>query len=213
MIKTGQGVSIKGCGVNTERFKPAIRKKEETPLVFTFIGRLLYDKGIKEYVTAAKNVVSKYPNTKFNILGDFDTGNPAAVPENIFNSWLMKDQIEYLGFQTNIEKYILESDCIVLPSYREAIARALTEAMAMEKPIIASDTAGCVEAIEEGKNGFLVPVADAEALEASMLRFIELSNEKRIEMGKFGRLKVLREFDDRLIASQIVQILEDSYQV
>jgi glycosyltransferase involved in cell wall biosynthesis len=209
MIQKRQGISIKGCGVSAEHFHPSDTQKKTKELVFTFVGRLLYDKGLKEFVEAANILLKEKDQIKFWIIGDFDKDNPASVPEPIFFGWLIPGKIEYLGFREDIRPYIAQSDCIVLPSYREAIARALTEAMAMEKPVIATKTAGCIEAVDEGVNGFLVPVKDGQALAQSFHEFLSLSEEKRLAIGKNGRIKVLREFDDRLIADQLFEIIQD----
>lgn len=208
MIRIGQGISIKGCGVNVDTFSPYRSENQFRGTTFTFVGRLLYDKGIQEFVEAAKMVLSKIENVRFWIVGNFDTDNPAAVPVKEFHDWMIPDKIEYKGFQDDIRPIIAESDCIVLPSYREAIARALTEAMSMEKPVIATDTAGCVEAVDNGVNGYLVPVKDPDALAASFERFIQLAPVEKETLGKNGRIKVLREFDDTLIADQIFKILQ-----
>jgi glycosyltransferase involved in cell wall biosynthesis len=208
MIRQGQGISIKGCGVNVRYFSPAGSEKEEEEIIFTFIGRLLYDKGLKEFVQAAKKILEKHEKVRFWIAGNFDYENPTSVPKSVFNGWLIKDKLEYKGFQNDIRDLIARSACIVLPSYREAIARALTEAMAMEKPVITTDTPGCNEAVEEGYNGILVPVRNSHALADAFERFIDLTPDQRIKMGKNGREKVLNEFDDTLIANQIVDIVE-----
>jgi glycosyltransferase involved in cell wall biosynthesis len=88
---------------------------------------------------------------------------------------------------------------VVLPSYREGIPRSLLEAMSMEKPIITTDSIGCRDVVEDGKNGFLVPVKNPEALADAMIKMIEMTKEEREEMGKYGRNKVLREFDEKII--------------
>ena len=214
IITLTQGVSIKGCGVNTQYFHPYPNgvMKPGDEVTFTFIGRLLYDKGIKEFVLAAKAIKSKYPNVSFWIVGELDLENPATIDKEDLIEWTANDIVYYHGFKRDVRPYIAKSDCIVLPSYREAIPRTITEGMAMGKPVITTDTAGCREAVEVGINGFLARVKDTESLRDTFEQFIQLSAQQRHDMGVAGREKALEEFDDRKIAqaiySEIEKILE-----
>lgn len=207
LITQDQGISVKGCGINTQHFRPMPRKLEQEQVVFTFIGRLLYDKGIKEFVEAAKKVKVAHPEVAFWVLGDIDKDNPAAIKQQELDNWINDEVIVYKGFVRDVRTLIRESDCVVLPSYREAIPRAIQEGMAMGKPVISTDVAGCREAIEEGKNGYLVPIRDANALADAMLKFMALSEAAQENMGQYGRQKVLKEFDDRIIAQHFVDTI------
>lgn len=210
MIQKGQGISIKGCGVSSTNFYPVESQRIKKDFVFTFVGRLLFDKGIREFIEAAKILLKDTDKIKFWIIGDFDKDNPASVPENVFHEWLIPGKIEYLGFQENIRTYMAQSDCIVLPSYREGLPKTILEAMSIEKPVITTKTAGCIEAVDEGVNGFLVPIKDEEALAQSLKKLLTLTEEERLKLGKNGRIKVLNEFDDRLIADQLFDIIQMS---
>lgn len=207
-IEDSMGISIKGCGVNTDHYYPISKSDHAGKTIFTFVGRLLYDKGIKEFVEAAELVKSQFKDVEFWVLGELDHGNPASVKEDDILKWVRNESIVYHGFSRDVREYIAQSDCVVLPSYREAIARSITESMSMEKPVITTDVAGCREAVDEGKNGYLVPVKDSKALADAMIRFIELDDSDKLKMGLAGRKKVLSEFDDRIIADQIVKIAE-----
>ena len=210
LINKKQGISIKGCGVDIDYFSPKKNKKtEKQKIVFTFIGRLLYDKGVVEFVEAAKIIKKNFPNTEFWLIGEIDKDNPAMVKEEDLVNWVKNKTVIYHGFKEDIKKYISKSDCIVLPSYREGMSRSITEGMAMAKPIITTDTAGCREAIEEGKNGFLVPVKSINKLAEAMEKILTLPDDKRILMGQFSRDKALNEFDDGIIAEQILNIVID----
>ncbi len=209
LIEAHQGISIKGCGVNSSFFSPYPNGIEKSKTTFTFIGRLIYDKGINEFINAAKIIRKKYQNVNFWVVGEIDRRNPAAVKNEDLMTWVKEKVITYHGSTDDVRKYIAASDCIVLPSYREAIARSITEGMSMEKPVIATDTPGCREAVEDGKNGYLVPVKDVQGLARAMEDFIHLSLDQRHDMGTYGRQKVLREFDDKLIARQIVSIIKE----
>lgn len=207
IVKKKNSISIKGCGVNTEWFKPQINKNQNNKVIFTFIGRLLYDKGIREFVDAAKLVKQERNDVTFWIVGEIDKENPATIDKNELIQWVEEDIVQYQGFFKDIRPIISHSDCIVLPSYREAIARTITEGMSMGKPIITSQTAGCREAVEHGVNGFLVEIKNAQRLAAAFFEFLNLNEDQREIMGQAGRKKACKEFDDVKIAHQIYEIV------
>ncbi|MCB0686791.1 MAG: glycosyltransferase family 4 protein [Saprospiraceae bacterium] len=208
MIKPDKGISIKGCGVDINYYHPVDQLASNGSVTFTFIGRLLYDKGIREFIEAAQQVKKKKKQVKFWLIGQIDEENPAAIRKSDLVDWVKDPDIFYLGSKEDVRPYIAKSDCIVLPSYREAIARSLTEAMSMGKPVIGTDTAGVREAVIDEENGFLVNVKDPNSLAMAMLRFLDLSVEERKAMGINGRRKVVEEFDDQKIANQILSIAE-----
>lgn len=208
ILEPGRGKSIKGCGVDVKYFYPDESFVTNGRITFTFIGRLLYDKGIREFVEAAQLVRQKKSNVKFWLIGQIDEENPAAIKKSDLVQWVKDPHIYYLGSKEDVRPYIAQSDCIVLPSYREAIARSLTEAMSMAKPVIGTDTAGVREAIVDQENGYLVKVKDVDSLADAMLRFIELDADERKLMGTKGRVKVISEFDDKKIALQIWSLVE-----
>ncbi|MEL6864219.1 MAG: glycosyltransferase family 4 protein [Bacteroidota bacterium] len=203
-----KSISIKGCGVNIDHFSPNGYIKQKDKVIFTFIGRLLHDKGIAEFVEAARQAKAQCPNTEFWVIGDIDNQNPAAISQKLLVSWMQEKVIRYFGPTDDVRYFIKRSDCIVLPSYREAIPRVVQEGMAMKKPIITTDTPGCREAVDEGKNGFLVPIKDAYALATAMTRFYALDEKRISAMGDYSRDKAVSEFDDRLIAQQLLDVIE-----
>lgn len=209
IIPPGKGISIKGCGVDLNHFQPRPLRKPDDKIIFTFIGRLLYDKGIKEFVTAAEHVKAHNEHATFWVVGDLDPENPATVDKEILGSWVNNKTINYFGFQQDVRPIIADSDCIVLPSYREAIPRTITEGMAMSKPVITTDTAGCREAVDHGENGYLVNVKDVESLVSAMNQFLQCSPEEKSKMGQKSLQKAMREFDDQKIAIKIVQLAKD----
>jgi len=205
IVKQDKAVSIKGCGVNITHFSPNGKSSKEDITRFTFIGRLLYDKGIKEFVKAASEIKNRYNGTtKFTVVGELDKDNPSSVNPDELAKWVHEDIIDYKGYVKDVRKVISDSDCIVLPSYREAIARSLTEAMAMGKPIITTNVAGCKEAVDDGVNGFIVKVKSSDSLKEAISKMISVGNEERKKMGLAGRKKAEIEFDDKIIATQIV---------
>nr|AOE10173.1 glycosyl transferase family GT4 [uncultured bacterium]CBL87231.1 glycosyl transferases group 1 [uncultured Sphingobacteriia bacterium] len=207
IITEGQGISVKGCGVNTTYFHPYPNQEVNEAMVFTFVGRLLYDKGVKEFVEAARIIKLVHPKTQFWLVGELDPDNPATVEKDELIEWVDSDIVYYHGFQRDVRPFISKSDCVVLPSYREAIPRTITEAMAMAKPVITTDTAGCREAVEVEVNGYLAKLRDANDLAESMQKIISLTEEERKSMGQAGRNIVMNQFDDRLIANHIYDII------
>ncbi len=208
LITAAKSVSIKGCGVDTTFFSPNGGGRTEGIITFTFIGRLLYDKGVKEFIEAAQMLKKQNQKIQFWLIGEIDRENPSAVRNDDLMKWVRDPSIHYHGATDNIRKYIERSDCIVLPSYREGMPRVIMEAMSMERPVITTDTAGCRETVDEKVNGYMVPVRDREALARAMNEFIQLDSVARINMGKAGRIKVLNEFDDRIIADQLYDIIK-----
>lgn len=210
IVSSEKSISVKGCGINTEHFKLIVPPNMHRSFrVFTFVGRFLYDKGIKEFVEAAQIVKKKYPRTQFWLVGSIDKENPSAVDESELQTWIDNGVIIYKGQADDVRPFIADSDCIVCPSYREAIARVLQEGMAMEKAVISTDVAGCREAIEEGKNGYSVRVKDTKNLADAMFRIVEMPYSDLLKFGKYGRKKVEKEFNDTIIAQQFFQIINE----
>lgn len=208
LISSEKGVSVKGCGVDTNYFQPSENGIYEDKIVFTFIGRLLYDKGIMEFIEAAKAILARHISVEFWVIGEFDEGNPSTINKDKFVEWVNKGIIVYHGFVRDVRPFIRKSNCIVLPSVREGMPRIVLEGMAMGKPIITTRTAGCRETVEEGVNGFLVDVKDSEELTSSIEKFIQLSEEERAKMGIEGRKKAETIFNDEIIAKQLCDIIE-----
>lgn len=199
IVKDKKLFVLPGEGVNVERFTPKeiIRAREN--IVFLMIARAFYDKGFREYVEAAKIVKKEHKNVEFWFLGalggDSANGVTSEEMKKIENEGILK----YLGHRKDVENIIGESDCVVLPSYREGISKVLMEAASMEKPLIASNVVGCKEIVEDGYNGFLAEVKSVSSLVKQMEKFISLSWETRRELGINGRKKIIKEFDEKII--------------
>lgn len=211
LVSSSKSIAIKGCGVDTASFSPNGDSRQQDRITFTFIGRLLYDKGVKEFIEAAKEVKTKANNIQFWLVGEIDKENPSAVRNEDLMKWIRDPNIHYHGATENVRKFIEKSDCIILPSYREGMPRVIMEAMALERPVITTNTAGCRETVDEDVNGYLVPVRDVPALSNAMIKFLSLTREQQKHMGKAGRVKVLKEFDDRIIAEQLYAAIKDCF--
>ena len=198
-------VLIKGSGIDTETFKPMPKNKEliselglkDKPVVI-MVARVIKDKGVEEFIKAAELLKDK---AYFLYAGDIDRGNKNAfIPD-----W---KNVRYLGFRKDIKELLSICDIFVLPSYREGIPRTLLEAASMGKPIVTTDTVGCREVVDDGVNGFLVPIKDSKVL-AERIEFLIDNQKVRVEFGRKGREKVLREFDVRMIVEQYLRLYEE----
>lgn len=209
LIKAKQGFMVNGCGIDTTRYSPKEKEEKET-IVFTFIGRLIYDKGIKEFVEAARKLKTSNRKVSFWIIGEIDINNPAAIKENELKEWIREKIVVYHGYQDDIRSFIAESDCIVLPSYREGLSKVLLESMSMAKPLITSDVPGCRQLVDHGVNGFLAAPQDVDSLLRMINKVIDLTPIERKRMGINGRKKAVKEFDDALITEQLSTLIAQS---
>ncbi|MEP7250761.1 MAG: glycosyltransferase family 4 protein [Ginsengibacter sp.] len=193
---------VPGSGVDYNKFKPILLKeKDPNTFIFLFIGRLIKDKGIFEYISAARSIRKKFPNSIFNVIGPFWTQNlrTNTITHSQLQHWIEEGVIDYLGEKKDVRKFIAEADCIVLPSYREGTSNILLEAGSMEKPAITTNTTGCKEIVEHGVTGLLCNVKDDLDLADKMEQMIMLSEEQRISMGKKAREKIIKEYDKQIV--------------
>lgn len=162
-------VVVNGSGIDLAQFSPAPLPEK---LVFLLVARLLGDKGVREYVAAARQVKAKFPGAIFRLVGWIDE-NPDAIRQEELDAWVDEGVVEYLGRLADVRPAIAGSMVYVLPSYREGTPRTVLEAMAMGRAVITTDAPGCRETVRNGFNGFLVPVRDPQALAEAMLHFAE----------------------------------------
>ncbi len=182
---------VNGSGVNLERFSPAPLPKDT--VTFLLIARLIWDKGIREYVEAARLVKKVYPQIRFLLVGPFDE-NPHALGKEEVASWVREGIIDYRGKTDDVRPVLAESSVYVLPSYREGTPRSVIEAMAMGRPVITTDAPGCRETVVDGVNGFFVPVKNVEKLVEVMETFIR-EPELIPRMGRHSRKFVAEKYD------------------
>lgn len=205
-------ITVNGCGVNLHHFKPGnTPKQDEEKRIFLFVGRLLYDKGIVEFVEAAKHVKEKCPTAEFWVIGELDTNNPSTIRKDQLLEWIEAKTIIYHGTTKDIRKFFRKVSVVVLPSYREGLPKVILEAMAMALPIITTDTAGCRETImdDEPSNGLLVPLKNIEKLAAAIEKMSNMDYDKLREMGQKGRKFVSRKYSDQVVTSQFMEIIEE----
>lgn len=187
-------VIINGSGVDTGFFSPVPTPED---LAFLLIARFLKDKGILEYVEAAREVKKKYPDIAFYLVGWTDS-NPASISADTIELWEREGTIKNLGRLDDVRESIGLCSVYVLPSYREGTPRTVLEAMSMGRAVITTDAPGCKETVQDGINGFLVPVQDSEAVRDAMLKFITQPDlidsmgekSRQIAVGKYDVHKV-----------------------
>jgi len=192
---------VNGCGVDIEKFNVAPFPKGT--IHFLCISRLLTEKGLREYAAAAKIVKSKFPSAVFNLVGPEDLSADAILLDEV-NSW--SDYINYKGSTMDVRSHIKNAHVFILPSYHEGLPRSTLEAMSMGRAILTTNAVGCKETVENGINGFKVPVGSIDELVEKMIRFIE--HPEQIEpMGIASRLMVEEKFDVHKINAKILEIM------
>jgi len=204
--------SIPGSGVDYEKFSPIYNEeKEENQFVFLFIGRLIKDKGIFEFVEAARILRKKYPEILFHVIGPFWHQNLKSntISKSELQNWIIEGIIDYEGEKKDIRKFIARADCIVLPSYREGTSNILLEAASMEKPIVTTNTTGCKEIVEDNITGFLCEVKNSKDLAAKMEKMYLLLPEERRIMGEKGREKMINEFDKKIVLNNYLNAIDE----
>jgi glycosyltransferase involved in cell wall biosynthesis len=207
LVRSGQSRVIPGSGVDLNRFKPT--PPADGPPTFLLVGRLLRDKGVGEFVEAARLLRRDIPRARFHLLGPIDEGNRTAIAKAELDSWVRGGVVEYLGTTDDVRPFIAAATAIVLPSYREGLPRSLLEAAAMERPLIATDVPGCREVVEDGSNGYLCRVRDPASLAAAMKRLAELSDEDRLAMGQAARRQVQEGFSEEFVIRAYLDVLAE----
>ncbi len=209
---------ICGSGVDTERFRPVKRdpsphppspeRRGTEPLTLLLASRLLWEKGIGEYVAAARQLRQHGLNARFLLAGEPDPGNPASIPPEQLDRWRQDGDVTLLGQVEDMPALLAQTDIAVLPSYREGTPRSLLEAAACGLPLIATDAPGCREIVDHQVNGVLVPIKDAAAL-AAAIQYLCHEPETRQRMGQASRTKALAAFDERLVFEQTLAVYEE----
>lgn len=205
-----KSVLIRGSGVNLSEYQ-YLSEQDSIPVV-TFAARLLRDKGLMEFVQAARILKSRGLSVRFQLAGDLDPGNPTSIDPLLLQEWWQENTIEYLGHQSDIAQLFIDSHIVVLPSYREGLPKVLVEAAACGRAVVTTDVPGCRDAIIPNVTGLLVPVGDSNALAAGIERLV-LDHVLRQSMGRAGRQFAEQNFSIKDIVSQhleLYKMLENS---
>jgi len=201
MVSRSKSVLLNGIGVDLKFF--SFRSPNSKQICFLMAARLLKEKGVYDYVNAARRVKKEYPNVRFLLLGSIDV-NPDSISPTDLEHWISEGLIECPGHVQDVRQWIEQASVFVLPSYyREGIPRSIQEAMAMGRPIITTNSVGCKETVDEGVNGFKVPIRDPEALAETMVKFIQ-HPDLVVTMGQNSRLIAEKKFDVEKINAEIL---------
>jgi glycosyltransferase involved in cell wall biosynthesis len=199
---------IPGSGVDLVRFHPDKRSAGARPFTFLMSARLLWEKGVSQFVDAARLLKPKYPSVRWCILGFVDA-NPSAIPISTINNWAREGVIDYLGKSDDVSEELAHADVAVLPSYyREGVPRTLLEAAAMGLPIITTDWPGCRDAIRPNVTGLLAEPRDSISLANAMERMLKLSNAERAQMGRAGREFVEQSYDEEKVIDRYLRLVK-----
>ena len=202
VVPKGRDVVLSGAGVNLEDY-PYQPYPQEGAVRFLFVGRVMREKGVDELFAATKRMKQEYGDgVEFHIVGSFEEGYKPLMDE------LEKaGVVKYHGYQSDMKRFYAMASCVVLPSYHEGMSNVLLEAAASGRPLITSDIPGCREAVEDGNSGYLCPAKDANALYEAMRRFMELPKDRRVELGRCGRERMVKMFDKSLVINKTMNNL------
>ena len=197
---------LPGSGVDLQRFAPT--PLPNGPPIFLLIARLLVDKGVREFVSAARQIKNEFPDARFRLLGPIDPGNPTAISRVEVDAWVAEGAIEYLGSADDVRPAIGEATAIVLPSfYREGVPRSLLEGAAMGRPLIATDTPGCRELVVGQAGGIACKPRDVASLSEAMRTIARMMTSERVAMGLAARRLVEERFsEDRVVNAYVAAL-------
>lgn len=208
-VRQEAAVLIRGAGVNLDLYSQR-SATNAIPLVVV-PARLLWDKGLGEFVAAARLLRGEGINARFAIVGGEDRGNRASIPSSVLKQWKDEAVVEFWGFHSNMPQVLAGADIVCLPSYREGLPKALLEGMAAGLPCVTTDVPGCREAIVNGENGLLVPPRNHHALANALQRLI-LDSDLRLQMGRRGWVMASNEFSSAIICQQTLKVYEELLQ-
>jgi glycosyltransferase involved in cell wall biosynthesis len=212
LVKETQATVLPGSGVDLNRFKPAASRQADGQTIFLLAGRLLWDKGVREFVAAARALRKRRSDLRFQILGMVEPRSPDAVAKADLERWTKEGVVDYLGSLADVRPAFAAADCIVLPSYyREGVPRVLLEGAAMAKPLITADSPGCRDAVDDGITGLLCAPRSTESLMKALERFASLTLAQRKSMSQAGRKKMERAFDERIVHRAYLKMLDKAF--
>lgn len=207
IFKKEQLSLIKGSGVDLEAY-PLTALPSQMPRLVLLPARMLWDKGVGEFVAAASLLKSRWGSqVRFVLAGEADTANRAGIEERQLLEWNDENMVEWVGFQSNMPAWYQDSYLVVLPSYREGLPKSLIEACAAGRPVVTTDVPGCREVVEHGKNGYLVPPKNVQMLAQRIAEILE-APALAAQMGLAGRKKAEREFSIQSVIEQTFALYE-----
>jgi glycosyltransferase involved in cell wall biosynthesis len=205
ILAEGQGVSVPGSGVDTERFHYAPLPTRR-PFIFLFLGRLLRDKGLMELAEAIEQVKKRWPMVECWLAGSNEVENPAAISKAELQNWIERGVFRYFGQVDDVRPLIQQAHSVVLPSYREGMPRAILEAMSMGRPVIVTNVPGCREAVPL-QCGLWTPPRDADALAAALEQMIQMSDEQLLNMSLDSRNSAVQRFSCAAVEAEYLRLI------
>lgn len=206
LVSDDRTALLPGSGIDLSRFTPA-EGSSATPFTFLMVARLLRDKGVVEFVEAARIVRELRPDVGFDLLGATDADNRTAIDRPTLEGWVREGLVRHLGTTDDVRPHLATAGCVVLPSYREGMPRSLLEAAAMGKPLIATDVPGCTEIARAGENAILCDARDARSLVEAMMAMLAISPAERARMGARSRAIAVAEFDTAFIEDRYLEAI------
>ena len=208
LVREEQARLLPGSGISLTHFAVAPLPCGDVTL-FLMVARLLGDKGVREYVEAARMARGVVPNARFALLGPIDDGNRTAIAPAEVDQWVSEGVIDYLGEASDVRSHVAAASVVVLPSYREGLPRTLLEAAAMGRPLIATDVPGCRDVVGHEINGLLCGVRSATSLRDAMVKMAQMTPVERARMGQRSREIVELRFSEELVAEAYVKALTE----
>jgi glycosyltransferase involved in cell wall biosynthesis len=217
LVAHAQTALLPGSGVDLQKFRPVplhclqrtipAQSAGQRRFVFLLVARMLKDKGVEEYVQAARWLKARHPQVQCALLGFVDGDNPTAISATQMQAWVSEGVVSYWGTSTDVRVQLAQADCVVLPSYREGTPRTLLEAAAMARPLVATDVPGCREVVRHGINGLLCAPRDAQSLAHHMAAILYMSDASLQKMGDASRQWVHTHFDEQIVIERYRQAL------
>jgi glycosyltransferase involved in cell wall biosynthesis len=209
LVKPAQARLLPGSGIDPVGWAP-LDTKRPLPRRFLMLARVVADKGVHEFVAAARIVRARWPDARFRLMGFLDVANRTAIAAETVRAWEAEGVIEYLAPAEDVRPAIAWADFVVLPSYREGLSRVLLEAAALRRPVVTTDVPGCRDIVSKGENGFLCAPRDAASLAAALSRAAVLTDPEWQAMAQAGRDRVIAEFSQERVNALYLAALADA---
>lgn len=209
LVVAEKSIVLPGSGVDIEHFNfhPL---PDEGPFTFTMIARLIGDKGVREYVAAARKIKLLYPDVRFILVGPAGVSNKTAILDSEIEQWQQDELVEWVGEQNDIKPWLVKSHVFVLPSYREGMPKTVLEAAAIGRPAIVTDVPGCRQSIVDGVTGWLCQVKNADSLAKRMIQTLIISHDELSAKGVAARTRAENEFTEKIVIDHYLACLNKS---
>jgi glycosyltransferase involved in cell wall biosynthesis len=198
---------LPGSGIDVSKFEATPFKRNFT-FTFLLVSRLIIDKGIYEFIDAIRLLKAEGVQARFQVLGAKDPMHKRGIPDALIDAWCAEGLIEYLGKTDDVQPYIQQADCVVLPSYREGSPKSLMEAACLAKPIVTTDVPGCRQVVKDGFNGLLCKPYSAKDLADKLMLMTKIPSATLQLMGECGRRKMELEFSDTVVIKKYLSALD-----